>query len=680
MSTEITEPVAPPIAPESQSGLGDLRTRITELDDALMQLLAERQHVVKSIAHVKQDGNLPLRDMEREVSLLTRQIQKARELGLNSQYVTQIFNTVMQESVKAQRSLLLAQAKATRVAALGGEGSYSTLAAKAHFAGVENLQLTPGDSFADVLKKLRDGEVDYAVLPVENSITGAITAVFDLLIGGDVYINGEHYLRIKHALLAKPGTRLSGVKSVYGHPQALAQCGDTLTHGGYLLAYSDSSAAAIKAVHDNPAHDCAAVACADLAHDLGLMVLADNIANAQENETRFLVLAKTVKPVAENIPCKTSLLLSTLQRPGALCDVLSVFRDRGINLTRIESRPVPNEPWQELFFVDFDGNSQSEIVTVALQELARVTRFVRLLGCYPSDRLPPAQVPAAVLAQTVAVSDVKRDDKPKAKAANKNWKLVSREHKNDDTVINVQGVKIGGDEFLVMAGPCSVESQEMIEQCAAHAADCGARILRGGCFKPRSSPYAFQGHGLTALDWMAAAGRRHHMPIITEVMAPEQVEPVAKQSDILQIGARNMQNFSLLKAVGQVNRPVLLKRGLMNSIEEWLQAAEYILAAGNQQVMLCERGIRTFETATRSTLDLSAVPVVKELTHLPIIVDPSHAAGRRDLVVPLALAAKAVGAHGIIVEFHPEPEKALSDGPQALYFEQFAGMMKQLYG
>ncbi len=178
---------------------------------------------------------------------------------------------------------------------------------------------------------------------------------------------------------------------------------------------------------------------------------------------------------------------------------------------------------------------------------------------------------------------------------------------------------------------------------------------------------------------MKQAGDRHGVPIITEVMSIEDIEPVARQSDILQIGARNMQNFSLLKELGKTHRPVMLKRGLMNSIDEWLQAAEYILAGGNQQVILCERGIRTFETATRSTLDLSAVPVLRELTHLPIIVDPSHAAGRRDLVPALAQAAKAVGADGIIVEFHPEPEKALSDGPQALYFEQFAGMMQRLY-
>jgi chorismate mutase/prephenate dehydratase len=214
--------------------------------------------------------------------------------------------------------------------------------------------------------------------------------------------------------------------------------------------------------------------------------------------------------------------------------------------------------------------------------------------------------------------------------------------------------------------------------CARQARNHGAKILRGGVFKPRTSPYSFQGMGYEGLDLLVEAGRSVGMPVITEVMTTEDVERVAEKADIIQIGARNMQNFSLLKAVGQIRRPVMLKRGMSSSIEEVLQATEYILAGGNQQVFLCERGIRTFETATRGTLDISAVPVLKKRTHLPVFIDPSHAAGVRDLVIPLALAAKAVGADGIIVEFHPEPEKALSDGPQALLFPQFEKLMDDL--
>ena len=230
----------------------------------------------------------------------------------------------------------------------------------------------------------------------------------------------------------------------------------------------------------------------------------------------------------------------------------------------------------------------------------------------------------------------------------------------------------------MIAGPCSVESKEQVMQCAKHLREHGGHILRGGCFKPRTSPYSFQGMGYEGLDILVKAGETYDFPVITEVLAVEDVQKVAVHADILQVGARNMQNFTLLQEIGRTQRPVMLKRGMSSSIDDLLNAAEYILSEGNQQVFLCERGIRTFETATRNTLDLSAVPVLRRMTHLPIVVDPSHAAGDRDLIAPLVFAAKAVGAHGVMVEFHPNPEEALSDGPQALRFPQFAELMEDL--
>jgi 3-deoxy-7-phosphoheptulonate synthase len=229
-----------------------------------------------------------------------------------------------------------------------------------------------------------------------------------------------------------------------------------------------------------------------------------------------------------------------------------------------------------------------------------------------------------------------------------------------------------------MAGPCSVESKEQIEATARFVKDCGAHVLRGGVFKPRTSPYAFQGLGEDGLSLLSAAGRSCGLPIVSEVMAPEQVRLMAAKADILQIGARNMQNFPLLNEVGKIDRPVLLKRGLSSTIEEWLGAAEYILAKGNGQVILCERGIRTFESATRNTLDLSAVVVLRERTHLPVVVDPSHGTGRRAYVAPMAWAARACGAHGLLVEVHPDPDHALSDGDQSLTFDGFRALMDGL--
>lgn len=260
----------------------------------------------------------------------------------------------------------------------------------------------------------------------------------------------------------------------------------------------------------------------------------------------------------------------------------------------------------------------------------------------------------------------------------KPYKLASREVREGDTVVRVGDLAIGGPEFIVMAGPCSVESEEQLMASAYIAKKAGAHILRGGAFKPRTSPYSFQGMAEEGLKLLKKVRERTGLPVVTEVMSTADVDLVESYADILQIGARNVQNFALLKEVGRAKKPVLLKRGLMTTIEELLMSAEYILSAGNEQVILCERGIRTFETATRNTLDISAVPVLKELTHLPVIIDPSHAAGYSRYVIPLTRAAVAVGADGLIVEVHPEPEKAFSDGAQSLRPEQFYQMMEEV--
>ena len=258
------------------------------------------------------------------------------------------------------------------------------------------------------------------------------------------------------------------------------------------------------------------------------------------------------------------------------------------------------------------------------------------------------------------------------------YKFASRIWKKENTTIDIGGVTVGGTEVIMMAGPCSVESEEQMEASAAHVAAHGATFLRGGAFKPRSSPYSFQGLGEEGLRIMKAAADRHDLRVITEVMDIGQIDLIAQYADVFQIGARNMQNFTLLKEVGKTKTPIFLKRGLSATIKEWLMSAEYIMSQGNPNVILCERGIRTFEDATRNTLDLSAVPVVKKASHLPIFVDPSHGIGIRNKVTPMARAAVAVGADGLMIEVHPDPSAALSDGPQSLYFEQFSDLMEQI--
>jgi len=256
--------------------------------------------------------------------------------------------------------------------------------------------------------------------------------------------------------------------------------------------------------------------------------------------------------------------------------------------------------------------------------------------------------------------------------------LASRDFQNETSVVKVGTVDIGARKLVIIAGPCSVEGREQLLEVARAAKQLGVSLLRGGVFKPRTSPYEFQGLGEEGLRLLAEAREETGLPVVTEVLEPEKVELVAKYADMLQIGARNVQNFSLLRAVGKSKMPVLLKRGMMSTIDEWLQAAEYILLEGNPNVVLCERGIRTFEKATRNTLDLSAVPVLRKQTHLPILVDPSHATGNRDLVAPMARAAVAAGADGLMIETHQSPETALSDSQQQLDLREFASLMEEL--
>lgn len=315
------------------------------------------------------------------------------------------------------------------------------------------------------------------------------------------------------------------------------------------------------------------------------------------------------------------------------------------------------------------------------EQIAAVRDRIRDLGFTPNEIPGAVRVAIGVTGNKSALDPAlfnRLAGVQEAVAVSKPYKLVSREVKPDDTVIELKGTAIGGGSLTVMAGPCSVESEEQTLTTAHHVRKHGATILRGGAFKPRTSPYDFQGLREEGLRLLARAREETGMPVITEVKDTETLELVAKYADILQIGARNMQNFSLLEAVGKLGKPVMLKRGLSSTVKEWLMAAEYIVARGNYQVILCERGIRTFETMTRNTLDLGIVPLLRQITHLPVVVDPSHGTGVATAVTPMTRAAVAAGVDGVMVEVHPDPAKALSDGPQALTFDMFEQLMQQV--
>ena len=665
----------------------EIRKKINYIDEQILKLLSERRTLSLEIVKFKNQEKSSIRDREREKELLTRLIETGKSYGLDAHYISKIFYEIIDDSVKLQNKFVQqienenSLSDVITVAIQGIEGSYSYLASKSFFGSQKDLVFKKLKTFDEVVESVEDGEAEFAVLPIENTTSGSINEVYDALTSGDLNIIGEEIFQVKHCLVGIEDIPLNQIKKIYAHYQAARQCSKFLKSLPKAeVEYFEDTAKSVEKIKEEGNKYFCAIASKEAAGIFNVSVLKEDIANQQGNFTRFLICSKNPIKVDERIPAKTSLVLATAHQAGSLVQALSVFKEFGINMTKLESRPIIGNPWEEMFYLDFQGNIQEQKVKDLLDEVGKYTRYLKILGCYPAKDFEKTKVDHIKQAHQETGTNVKTSEAVKEKKSNHkvSYKLASRDYKKDDTIISVKDVKIGGGKFVIIAGPCSVESFEQINQCAKEVKENFAHILRGGCFKPRTSPYAFQGLGYEGLDLLRAAGDEFDLPIITEVLAIDQIEKVAEKSDILQIGARNMQNFALLAEVGKTLRPVMLKRGMMSSIDELLNAAEYILARGNRQVILCERGIRTFETATRNTLDLSAVPVLKELTHLPVIVDPSHAVGHRDKVLPLAKAAKAVGADGIMVEIHPDPDKALSDGPQSLRFDQFQILVSSL--
>ncbi|MCZ6739060.1 MAG: bifunctional 3-deoxy-7-phosphoheptulonate synthase/chorismate mutase [Actinobacteria bacterium] len=668
--------------PQNPLDIDQIRTDIDHVDDEIVNLLAERKGLSLRIAHEKGRADQPSRDENREEELIAKRVASGQDHDLDSGLIIQVWRAIVNDSVRVQQEALGRGATDTTVVTVaiqGIKGSYSYLASQQYFGakGTE-FSVVTSRTFSEAIENVRAGRADATVLPIENTTSGAITEVYDLLLESGLHLTGDIKFKVRHCLLGLEGVSIADMRKIYCHPQAIAQCSEFLAtlEDCEVVHFSDTALSGkwIKNLNDPSV---GAIASEEAARLFDLQVLKSGIANRDENYTRFVVAATHPIDIPEGVPAKTSIVMAVGNHPGALMDALAIFSEGDINLVKLESRPIPHNPREELFYVDFEGAVSEKAVDAVLDTLMREVRFLKVLGSYPSRDLrqkPTVRTPKSTHPKLrealVEMSPTTEDPK--------GYRLGSRGHKSSSTVVEVAGARFGGDDLVMIAGPCAVESWDQIVATARTVRDAGGSVLRGGCFKPRTSPYSFQGLGFEGLDMLAEAGKTFGLPVVTEVLSPEDVNHVAKKADILQIGTRNMQNFSLLAAVGRTHRPVLLKRGMSSSLDELLQAAEYILAEGNQQVILCERGIRTFERSTRNTLDLSAVPVLKSRTHLPVVVDPSHAAGSRYLVPPLALAAEAIGAHGIMVEIHPDPDTALSDGPQSLHFDEFEDLMGAL--
>ena len=663
------------------------RTEIDAADREILKLLEARLNAVRAIGALKgKDTESPLFDPARERAVLENWTHEAEARGLSGYFTGRILKEVLNYSRRSQEDFMSPESKRSTAEQItvgyqGATCSYSHLAIGKLFAtrGVSGVERQGYRTFSDAIDALERGEIDFALLPVENTISGSISEVNQILARNGLHVVDEEIWPVEHCLAALPESDISDITSVRSHHVALQQCHRFLSQMPSTEArvWFDTAGAARSVMRDGDP-SVATICPEEAAAHFGLNVLRRGISDQPRNLTRFVLIGMEAESCNPKQESRTSLVFTLNHREGALAGFLQAFADEQINLTRIESRPQPETPWEYLFFIDVEGHADNPALSRALDAARNFTNQMKLLGSYPRRTEIDRHLKSTL--RTPVASTSSESEEPAPRIAKEGRPLTSLTENTPATTVQIGNVQIGPGTFTLISGPCAVESAEQIMKSAAMVKAHGAHILRGGAFKPRSSPYSFQGLGFEGLDHLVAAGNEYEMPIVTEVLRPEDVHGVATKADMIQVGARNMQNFALLKALGETRRPILLKRGMSATIEEVLQAAEYIMAGGNRQIVLCERGIRTFETATRATLDVSAIPVLRTRTHLPIIVDPSHAAGVRHLVIPLALAAVAAGADGLIVEAHPNPEEALCDKDQALTGEDVGRMMNTIEG
>jgi chorismate mutase/prephenate dehydratase len=562
---------------QAENQLESLRTEVDRIDDGILGLLSERRQAARQIASEKRKAERPFRDDTREEQLLVDRLAAAGRYDLEPDLVSRVWEQIMADSLRVQFDFVQSTVNGRRdsisIAIQGVEGANSHRAALALTPEMTEREIVSCVRFGDTVAAVKDGRANIAVLPIENTTSGAIAEVYDLLLDSKLSIVGEVKLKVKHCLVGVKGASLSDIKTIHGHPQAVAQSTDYLaglTDVDVIYATDTALSARRIAEIDNPT--VAAIASEQAAEIHGLDVLVSGVNNREANFTRFVAVAASPVTVDPQVPSKTSLVLSVSNEPGSLAEVLNAFRAEDIPLVKLESRPTVGNAWQEMFYMDFEGNSADLRVQRVLEEVRRHTMYLRVLGTYPSRDLRPHRRPSPEPHPVISVSTP--GPAPKADAEMDGpYRLAGRKNAENETLVDINGVIIGGPDLVMIAGPCAVESIDQVMKTAKAVKEAGAKLLRGGCFKPRTSPYAFQGLGWEGLDMLAEAGRVYGMPIVTEVLAPEHVEKMVEKTDVLQIGTRNMQNFALLTEAGKANKPVLLKRGMSASIDEFLQAA-----------------------------------------------------------------------------------------------------------
>ena len=674
--------------------LDQCRKDINSLDKSLLELLAKRRTISRKVIEDKLERGLDLRDPAREGEVLETLIKAGRKLGLDAHFVTRVFHEIIEDSVRSQESFLQnnlnpSTEKMLCIAYQGVEGAYSFLAGEKFFRGqLDNCSFEGYKSFADVVAAVETGQADYAMLPIENTTAGSINAVYDLLLATKLNIVGEEVFPVQHCLLGIEKAPLSTIRRIYSHYQALAQCSDFLSRlkNCDQETYMDTAEAAKKiSAEADPSQ--AAIASEEAGRIYGLKVLKRNLANQRENFTRFVVVAPRPSQVDSRVPCKTSLVLSTGHHEGALLKALAILDEHKINLTKLESRPMQGSPFTYIFYLDFEGNASDPKIQEALVRLSGATNYLRILGTYPRERHDKTR--PSTRSRVPEKTDVEEEAAPApapgegtAPAASGNGEgrnLTDLAIKPEGTILRLGETELGGSEYVVFAGPDCISSMDQIGAHARQVSECGAMVLHGSCLEASDSPFKTRRINFDLLDVLTTAGKDFGLPVMTEVESVLDVAQAAQLADLLKIGPRNMQNFSLLEEAGKTGRPIVLCRGLSATNDEFLEAAECVLVQGNQQVILCERGTRIDERNSRNTLDLGAVASIRQMTHLPVLIDPSRAIDNSGLVLPLASASRAFGAHGLVVDMRQNGNENPGIDSLTLGFDEFSKLMSDLY-
>ena len=623
--------------------LSQTREQITALDKSLLALLSKRRELSLNVARSKEIDIRPIRDTQREKELLERLVQQGREQGLDAHFVISLYQSIIEDSVLFQQTYLHGRANPDTqkqqytVAYLGARGSYSYLAASRYCSRRQVEMLDFGcKSFDDIVNSVESGHADYGFLPIENTSSGSINEVYDVLQHTTLSIVGETTIEVGHCLLAKPDSKLDDIKTIYAHPQPISQCSRYLSqHPDIKLEYCSSSAEAMAKVTEADSNSVGAIGSAEGGSLYQLVAIKKNLANQKINQSRFIVVARKASAVPSQLPAKTTLIMATGQKPGALVEALLVLKAHNLNMSKLESRPIPGTPWEEMFYLDIDGNLATVEVQQAIKELERLTRFIKVLGCYPCETVKPTQ-----LSQAQLLIEPDSSKQQLIKSLPVNQAKHSRDYNPQDTQLCCKNLQIGAGQFSAFKQiNLPIDNTELATQ-AKLIKESGFQAIVLNDLKQQLNEQQLRLH----IQVIEQAG----LLCIMQIEQEQEFTVASQLADMLILSGKQMYNPDMLALIGSVNLPVILERNTMASIDDWLLAADTVLSHGNQQLGLCESGVRSFTNTEQLSVDLAGLVEIKSRSHLPIIVNTSFSCNDA-LISSHAIAAKQLKGDGIVI-------------------------------